>query len=130
MEVNCYCLTGQGLQRNTLLHTVALPWAFSHSPLLTDHQHPQTVTQTKTSPTERHLQRHTPRICTAKVHRHLALNHPCRPLPAQHPPNNFCPSGYALVAHVHHEPGQKQSNHTFPVSGSRGCVCLSGVSRE
>ena len=26
--------------------------------------------------------------------------------------------------------GQKQSNHTFPVSGSRGCVCLSGGSRE
>lgn len=129
MAVYRYCLTSQGLQRNTLLHAVALPLAFSPSPPLTDHQHSQTVTQTTTSPTERHLPRHTNGYIPPKSTDHLAFNHPCQPPPGATFPNEIPP--LRLRTHRPRPPrtGQKQSNHTFPLSGSRGCVCLSGGSR-
>ena len=86
--------------------------------------------QTTTSPTERHLSRHPQRICSTEVHRPPRPQSPlpntsrCN-IPEETPP---------LRPHSHRprppRPRQKQSNHTFPVSGSRGCVCLSYGSRE
>lgn len=131
MAVYRYCLTSQGLQRNTLLHAVALPLAFSPSPPLTDHQHSQTVTQTTTSPTERHLPRHTSRICTPKVHR---PPRPQSPLPTTSRRNitrrnSIPPSTLSPPTSTTNRAKTKQP-HVPGIGIAWLRMCLSGGSRE
>lgn len=65
--------------------------------------------QTTTSPTVRHLPRHTPRICTPEVHRPPRPNHPCRTPPSATYPDETLPTGHALTGHVHHEPAKNKA---------------------
>ena len=103
MAVNRYCLAGQGLQRNTLLHAVALPWAFSHSPLLTDHQLPQTIHRKQRHRRPSGTGHATPNgYAPPKSTDHLALYHPCRPPPGATSPEETPLPVHTLTAHVHH----------------------------
>lgn len=127
--VNRYCLTSQGLQRNTLLHAVAQAIGTHSSPCS------QIIDSLKQSSANNDIANRAPPTTPHPTDIHLRsppTTSPQSPLLTTSRRNNP-PKKSPLRPRSHRprppRPGQKQSNHTFPLPGSRGCVCLSGGSR-